>query len=119
FNKIIFHNFSTTNPQNFDYLLGIKDSRDDFIASTRLSGLQYISETELSVSLQGQFMAGERYYAIIQIEQPTGTSAGEADSFSIGKDEAGMAAVAFYELMPGLPADPVISIDAGATVVVQ
>ncbi|MBI2635336.1 MAG: lamin tail domain-containing protein [Parcubacteria group bacterium] len=119
FNKVIFHNFSTNNPQNLGHLAGIKDSGNNFIASTELGGLQNIEEIELTAPLQGQFMAGERYYAIIQISQPDGTSVGQEDSFSIGIDESGMLAVAFYELVPGAPANPALSIDAGASVIVQ
>ncbi|MDO8676911.1 MAG: lamin tail domain-containing protein [Candidatus Azambacteria bacterium] len=119
FNKIIFHNFSTDNPQNLGHLIGIKDSGNNFIASTELIGLQDVEETELTASLQGQFVAGERYYAIIQISQPDGTTVGQEDSFSIGIDESGASAVAFYELVPGAPANSALSIDAGATVVIQ
>jgi len=107
FNKIIIHKFSTANPQNFSYKIGIKDFRNDFIAAAELSNLQNISESELTVTVQGQFSVGEKYYAAIETN----------DSFSVGQDANGKLAVAFYELMPGPPANPVISIDAGATVV--
>lgn len=109
FNKIIIHKFSTANPENFSYKIGIKDFRNDFIAAVDLSNLQNISESELTVAVQGQFSAGEKYYAAIETN----------DSFSVGQDADGKLAVAFYELAPGLPANPALSIDSGATVVVQ
>ena len=109
FNKIIIHKFSTANSLNLIYKIGIKDSGNNFIAAVELPNMQNITETELSVAVQGQFMAGEKYYAAIET----------ADSFSAGQDAGGKLAVAFYELTPGEPANPAISIDAGATVVVQ
>lgn len=109
FNKIIIHKFSTTNPQNFSYKVGIKDFRNDFIAATELSNLQNISESELTITVQGQFSAGEKYYAAIETN----------DLFSVGLDADEKLATAFYELVPGLPANPALSIDSGATVVVQ
>ncbi len=109
FNKIIIHKFSTANPQNLSYKIGIKDFRNDFIAATELSNLQNISESELIVTVQGQFSAGEEYYAAIETN----------DSFSVGQDADGKLAMAFYELVPGAPAHPMLSIDAGATVVIQ
>jgi len=109
FNKIVIHKFSTANPLNLIYKIGIKDSGNNFIAAVELPSMQNITETELSVAVQGQFMAGEKYYAAIET----------ADSFSVGQNTDGKLAVAFYELTPGEPANPAISIDAGATVVVQ
>ncbi len=119
FNKIIIHNFATVNPQNFNYKIGIKNSQNNFIAAIELPNLQNISDTELTATVQGQFSIGERYYATVETIQPTGTSAGVADSFSVGQDAAGRLAVAFYEMVPGAPANPALSIDAGALVVVQ
>ncbi len=119
FNKIIIHNFATVNPQNFNYKIGIKNSQNNFIAATELPNLQNISDTELIAVVQGQFSIGERYYATVETIQPTGTSAGVADSFSVGQNAAGRLAVAFYEMVPGAPANPALSIDAGALVVVQ
>ncbi|MBI2446207.1 MAG: hypothetical protein HYV51_00065 [Parcubacteria group bacterium] len=109
FNKIVIHKFSTANPLNLIYKIGIKNYQNEFIAAVELSNIQNITETELSVAVQGQFMAGEKYYAAIET----------TDSFSVGQDADGKLAVAFYELTPGEPANPALSIDAGATVVIQ
>ena len=109
FNKIVIHKFSTANPLNLIYKIGIKGSGNEFIAAVELPNMQNITEAELSVAVQGQFMAGEKYYAAIET----------ADLFSVGQDADGKLAVAFYELTPGEPANPALSIDAGATVVVQ
>ncbi|MDP2946429.1 MAG: lamin tail domain-containing protein, partial [bacterium] len=43
FNKVIIHNFATVNPQNFNYKIGIKNSRDEFIAAVELPNLKNIS----------------------------------------------------------------------------
>ena len=109
FNKIVIHKFSTVNPLNLIYKIGIKGYGNEFIAAVELPNMQNITEAELSVAVQGQFMASEKYYATIET----------ADSFSVGQDADGKLAVAFYELTPGEPANPALSIDAGATVVVQ
>ncbi len=120
FNKIIIHNFSFANPQKFNLLAGIKNANDNqFIASVELENLQNISGIELTASIQGQYSAGTRYYAVIQVNQPNGTSAGVADSFTVGQNAAGTLAMAFYELVPGGPANPALSIDAAAIVVVE
>lgn len=109
FNKIVIHKLSTANPENFSYKIGIKDFQNNFIAAVDLSNLQNINESELTVAVQGQFLSGETYYAVIETN----------DSFSVGQDTDEKLALAFYELTPGLPANPALSIDSGAVVVVQ
>lgn len=120
FDKIVFHDFSTVNPQNFNYLFGIKRTSDNIlIASTTLSNIQNITTREFEIALTAEFVSGEEYYAILQTVQPTGTTAGAPDSFWIGKDGAQMIAIAFYESVVQPLLNPALSIDSGAAVVVQ
>ncbi len=122
FEKVVFHNFSMSNPNSLSSLAGIKKASDNnFIVSTTTVNLKDITTmVDVGISLSGSFTIGEGYYATLQVIPPAGTTTLTAlDLFNIGKDASQKAAVAFYELVLGLPANPAISIDAGATVVVQ
>ncbi|MDP2638646.1 MAG: lamin tail domain-containing protein [Candidatus Azambacteria bacterium] len=123
FVKIIFHDFATVNPQHFDYLAGIKKaSGDTFVASTTISGTDFhdIATKEFEVVMSGDFVKDESYYAILQVVQSEGSSAGENDVFQIGGvGGTQTVAVSFHEKGPQKTFHSAISVDTGATVVVQ
>ncbi len=121
FEKIVFHNFSTPNPKGYPYLVGINsESGNSFVASTTLANLKDItSQIDLSVSLSGNFTNGEKYHAMLQVVPPEGIATDIFDLFGIGKDANQKAAVAFYESAVQPFSNSMLSIDAGATVVIQ
>ncbi|MBU2082260.1 lamin tail domain-containing protein [Patescibacteria group bacterium] len=121
FEKIVLHNFSSSNPNGRSFLVGIKEEdATGFIASTTLNNLRdIVTWTDISVSLAGNFLTGKKYYATIQIILPEGTEFSLMDFFNIGKDTNEKAAIAFYEAAEQPYSNPALSIDAAATVVVE
>ena len=121
FEKVVFHNFSMSNPNGLSCLIGIKrESDNNFIVSTTTANLKDITTpSDISISLSGDFIIGEKYYAVFQVIPSVGTTTSIFDLFGVGKDSNQNAAVAFYESAIQLYYNPALSIDAGATVVVQ
>ena len=122
FEKIVFHNFSMSNHNSLSSLIGIKrESDNNFVVSTTTASLKDITTmVDVSVSLSGNFTSGEKYYAMLQVVPPTGTTTLTAfDLFNVGKDASQKAAVAFYESAAQPFSNPALSIDSGASVIVQ